>query len=112
MSSIVTRPAVPPYSSSDDRDVDLLQAEVVQQVAQRLGLGDEDGRADRPTDVELLRRLAEVLEQVAGVQHADDVVERAVVDRDAGVAGLLERLLHLVERGRGLEARRSPGGRS
>ena len=110
-SSIVTRPAVPPYSSSDDRDVHLLHAEIAEQVAEGLGLGDE--HAGRMADsISNCSGAAHVLEQVAGVEDADDVVERAVVDGDAGVAALLERLLDLVEGGADVPGRRSPAARS
>src|SRR4029453_5137752 len=83
-----------------------------QQVAQRLGFRDEERRAHRRADAEGGGLAgAHVLEQVAGVEDAHDVVERAVVHRQAAVAGLLQHLLYVVGGGPGpAAADLRPGG--
>ena len=62
---------------------------------------------DRAHDVahrELVELLVEDAEQVLGVHHADDLVDRLVEYRVAGEAGLLHHLERVVERRRGWES--------
>ena len=84
-----------------DGDVTLGGLHVVQQVVDRLGLGDIDRRPHQLADVDCAVRAAVALQvgqQVLGVQDPDDVVEALVEHGQAGVAGADDHLEHLVER--------------
>ncbi len=83
---MVTRPAVPPYSSSTIGQVDLEPLHVGQHVLDLAGARDEERG---PHDVATRAGLrAEGREDILGVDHAADFVERDGIDRIAGAPGL------------------------
>jgi hypothetical protein len=81
----------------DDGDVDFLADEFVQQFADGLGFGDEQGGAEDGTEAEGLAGTLDAVarepaHQVFDVEDADDVVGGALVDGDAGVGDLADHL--------------------
>ena len=66
--------------------MDLASLELVQQVVDEHGLRHEERRAEELAQVRLLHTALEERQQVLGVEHADDLVDRLLVDRDPAVA--------------------------
>ena len=84
---MVTRPAVPPYSSTTIGDVLAGGLHLREQRVDPLGVGHEERRAHHLVDAlgELdVRRLEVAADDVLEVGDADDVVEVLVDDRHAG----------------------------
>src|SRR6056297_2995508 len=82
----------------DNREVDLLAAEGLQQRFHRLGFRHEIGRPRDVAHGEGLR-LADETQNFLDMNNADDLVEVAVINRKAGMAGLGADLDQLTERG-------------
>ncbi len=92
----------------DDRDVDLPALELVEQVVDRHRLGHEDRRAqERPEGGPGRGVGLQVRQEVLGVEDADDLVDRLLVDRDPRVALLDDEVDRLLER----RVRPDPGDR-
>ena len=104
-SSIVTRPAVPPYSSTTIAHLRLLALELLQQLGHPLGLGHDDRRPqqrrDRPRVVVAAQR-----DQILHEHEAGDVVEAVLVDRKPRVLLLAEQRAQVADRRRLADARR------
>ena len=92
-SSTVTRPAVPPYSSTTMATLDALALELLQQLGHALGLGHEMRRPDQRRDRLVGRRSALQQDQVLHEHEAQHVVEGLFVDRHARVLLLAEQRL-------------------
>ena len=96
-SSIVTRPAVPPYSSSTIAMCTLRRWSMCSRSSTEIDSGTKSGvrSSVRMSNCSSLRQDRQ---QVLGVEDADDVVDRLLVDRDARVARDDDRVDDLVER--------------
>ena len=75
MSSRVTSPAVPPYSSTTMAMWNRSLLHLPQQVGHALGLGHEVGGAGQLADRPVLVAVALGAHEVLGVDDADDVVD-------------------------------------
>ena len=64
----------------DDGEVDFVALHLAQELVGFLRLRDEEHRADELSDVEVPFAAREALEQILHVDHADDLIERALVD--------------------------------
>ena len=83
----MTRPAVPPYSSTTIAMWNLLGLHLAQQLGDPLGLGHEVGRAhELARPARRSRAVALGPHEVLGVDDADDVVDALAAHRDAAVA--------------------------
>ncbi len=99
----MTRPAVPPYSSSTIAMWTLRRWNSWSRSSTLIDSGTKTGvrRIERRLGA-LLDRALEERQQVLGVEDADDLVDRVLVDRDPAVALLdddVDRLLHRGGRG-------------
>ena len=95
---MVTRPAVPPYSSSTIAMCTLRRWRLWSRSSTLIDSGTNSGaRTSRPMGGGWSVAL-EVGQQVLGVQDAHDVVDAVLVDRDARVAALHDGVHDLVER--------------
>ena len=87
-----------------DRHMHVLLLHLPQQLRNLLLLGNEEGGTAQRTCLYIAPRLVDALEQVLRVQHTHDVVDIALIDRDARVTALDDYLQGLVQR------RDGPGG--
>ena len=99
-SSIVTRPAVPPYSSSTIAMWTLRRWNSWSRSSTLIDSGTNTGvRRIERSDGRSVDRALQERQQVLGVQDADDLVDRLLVDRDPAVALLDDRVDGLLHRG-------------
>ena len=88
--------------------MDLVALHLAQELVGFLRLRDEEHRADELSDVEVPLAAREALEQILHIDHADDLIERALVDRQPRMAVVLDLLEHL--RGRRVHLERDDVG--
>src|SRR5438874_4033114 len=82
----------------DDRNVDLVLLHVAKELVDLLGLWDELSRSHVRPDLDVLLPAREAPEEILHVEDADDVVRRALVERDTRVADVRDDLEDLVGR--------------
>ena len=81
----------------DDGHVHLLLAEVLEQVVEHAGLGDEIGGTHERLPLEGIVAGADVGQEVLGIEDALDVVGRFLIDRHARITRVDDLAYHLVE---------------
>ncbi len=90
----------------DDRDVDLPPLELVEEVVDRHRLGHEHGRPQQRAERGPLARTGfQDRQEILGVEDADDLVDRLLVDRDPAMALLDDLVDRFLERRRCGQAR-------
>ena len=99
-SSIVARPGRPAVLVDDDGHVRVAAAHLAEELLRPLELGDEEGRIDVLRQRERLLVGVGEIEEVLGVEDADDVVDGAAVDRQARELLLPQQHAHGGEGGR------------